>query len=240
MNTNTSSTIDSGRLNRDGINRLIQVVVTVIIYGVILFVSAGRLDWWQAWVFLSAYLLMVIWNSLILIRQDPDLINERGRMAENQKSWDKVLMLLYLLCGIGLLVVAGLDGGRYAWSQVSLGWIALGLAAMVMAYVVITRTMLANRFLSGVARIQDYDRGHQVVTGGPYRVVRHPMYISLMVLWIGSALLLGSWWALIPAGVIVVIFVTRTALEDRMLQEELPGYKEYTQQTRYRLLPGIW
>jgi protein-S-isoprenylcysteine O-methyltransferase Ste14 len=90
-----------------------------------------------------------------------------------------------------------------------------------------------------VARIQD-DRSHQVVTDGPYRVVRHPMYICMMVQWISTALLLGSWWALIPAVLIVIVFTIRTAFEDRMLQEELPGYKEYTQQTRYRLLPGIW
>jgi protein-S-isoprenylcysteine O-methyltransferase Ste14 len=96
-----------------------------------------------------------------------------------------------------------------------------------------------NRRLSTMVRIQD-DRGQQVVTNGPYRYVRHPMYVGTVLFAPGIPLLLGSWWALIPAGMIIVIFIIRTAMEDKTLMEELPGYAEYTKQVRYRLIPGIW
>jgi protein-S-isoprenylcysteine O-methyltransferase Ste14 len=99
--------------------------------------------------------------------------------------------------------------------------------------------MAVNPFLSTIVRIQD-DRGHFVVTSGPYRYVRHPMYAMILLMWPGIALELGSWWALIPAVVIAIVFVIRTTLEDRTLQAELPGYAAYGQQTRYRLLPGVW
>jgi protein-S-isoprenylcysteine O-methyltransferase Ste14 len=115
----------------------------------------------------------------------------------------------------------------------------MGVIGLVLAMAVTYWAMASNPFLSTIVRIQD-DRGHYVVTSGPYRYVRHPMYAAIFLMWPGIALELGSWWALIPAAVIVIVFVIRTALEDRMLQAELPGYVEYAQHTRYRLLPGVW
>ena len=110
---------------------------------------------------------------------------------------------------------------------------------MTLSYFLIYSTMRTNSFLSTVVRIQD-ERGHQVVSSGPYRYVRHPMYAGMPALWIGTSIFLGSWWALIPGVLIIILFIARTALEDKMLQQELPGYIEYAQKTRYRLLPGVW
>jgi protein-S-isoprenylcysteine O-methyltransferase Ste14 len=240
MNSNsTPPENQTGKFNRYGVRRLIQVFSSLILFGAVLFLAAGRLDWWPGWVYLGISLMTMLINMLVMWRKNIDLINERGRMAENQKGWDKVLMIFYLPLTFSVLLVGGLDNGRYGWSDVPPFLMVLGGVLIALTYLVITWTMQVNAFLSTVVRIQE-ERGHQVVTNGPYRAVRHPMYISMIVQWLSTALLLGSWWALIPAGIIGVIFIIRTALEDRMLQEELPGYREYTRQTRFRLVPGIW
>ena len=140
---------------------------------------------------------------------------------------------------IALLIVAGLDAGRYAWSAFPPALQLIGGAGLVLSGWTIWRVLAENTFASRYARIQD-DRGQTVVSSGPYRHVRHPMYAAIIVLMVCIALALGSWWAVIPAGLIGVLFVLRTALEDRMLHEELAGYREYVAQVRYRLVPGLW
>src|SRR5512143_893003 len=226
------------RLERSGINRIIQVFVLVLLMGLVLFLSAGRLDWPAAWIFLGFYVLVILTLGVWAMRKHPDVVNERGKL-ENIKSWDKALMIIYTVMLFVLLVVAGLDAGRFGWSVMPIALQVVGFAALAFAMAVTYWAMAINPFLSTVVRIQD-DRGHYVVTSGPYRYVRHPMYAMMFFMYFGIALELGSWWALIPAGVIVIVFVVRTALEDRTLQAELPGYAEYAQHVRYRLVPGIW
>lgn len=237
--TQLASHTSKPSLDRWGINRVVQIFVTVVVMATLLFLSAGRLDWTAAWVFIGLYVLALLTIGLWVIRKQPDLVNERGRIAENTKSWDKVLVLLYTVMITVLLVVAGLDAGRWNWSSMPLAIQALGVAGLVLGMAGSYWAMLANRFLSSTVRIQS-DRGHQVASGGPYRYVRHPMYVSMIILWPSISLLLGSWWALIPSVLIIVIFVIRTALEDKTLQAELPGYAEYAERVRYRLVPGIW
>ena len=227
------------RLERSGIGRLIQIFVSVLLMGLVLFLSAGRLDWPAAWVFLGSYVLVILTVGVWVTSKHPDVVNERGKIAHNAKSWDKVLMTIYSVILLVLLAVAGLDAGRYGWSAMPIALQIGGYLALLLAMALSYWAMAVNPFLSTVVRIQD-DRGHYVVTSGPYRYVRHPMYSAILVMWPGIALELGSWLALIPAVVIVIVFVIRTALEDRTLQAELPGYAEYAQRTRYRLVPGVW
>jgi protein-S-isoprenylcysteine O-methyltransferase Ste14 len=233
------SNVRKPRLERSGINRIIQVFVTVLVMGAVLFLSAGRLDWAAAWVFLGLYVLAILTLGVWAMRKNPDVINERGRIAKNTKAWDKVLMTIYTLMLLVLLVVAGLDAGRFGWSAMLVAVQVIGFVGSGLAVALTYWAMSTNPFLSTMVRIQD-DRGHRVVTSGPYRYVRHPMYAGTLVLWPCIPLALGSWWALIPGAVIAVIFVIRTALEDRTLQAELPGYAEYARHVRYRLLPGVW
>jgi protein-S-isoprenylcysteine O-methyltransferase Ste14 len=233
------SEAEKPRLERSGINRLIQIFVSIVVMGVVLFLSAGRLDWPAAWIFLGSYVLMVLTVGVWVARRHPDVVNERGKIARNAQSWDKVLMTIYTVMLLALLAVAGLDAGRFGWSVMPLALQVVGYIALLLAMSVTYWAMAVNPFLATIVRIQD-DRGHYVVTSGPYRYVRHPMYAMMFFMWPGVALELGSWWALVPAAVIVIVFVIRTALEDRMLQAELPGYAEYAQHTRYRLVPGIW
>ena len=234
----TPSSRDRPSLERSGIRRSVQVLGSVLIIGGLLFLSAGRLDWLWAWLFLAGWLVLLLASAVVMARS-PDLINERGRRADNIKGWDKVLMAVYSLVLFTTPVVAGLDAVRFGWSAMPLAWHVVGLVCFIPAAVMPLWAMSANAYLSTMVRIQD-DRGHQVVTTGPYRYVRHPMYVGTFFFALCIPLVLGSWWALIPGGLIVVIFVIRTALEDRTLREELPGYAEYAQRVRHRLLPGVW
>ena len=138
-----------------------------------------------------------------------------------------------------MLVIAGLDGGRFGWSSMPLPLAIAGLVTLVLAYAVIAWAMAANTFFSTTVRVQE-DRGQRVVSSGPYRLVRHPGYVGMILMYVGTPVMLGSWWALIPGGLNGVAFIVRTALEDRTLQEELDGYKEYAGRVPYRLLPGVW
>jgi protein-S-isoprenylcysteine O-methyltransferase Ste14 len=221
------------------LKRVVALFVVILIMDLLLFVPAGRLDWPEAWilsllygVFLLAY---AVWGTL----KAPDLLEERSRVAENVKVWDKVIMAIYTVLLLATLIFAGLDVGRSRWSHMPVALQVLGLVGIVLASGLIFWTILTNAYLSRMVRIQE-DRGHQVVTGGPYRYVRHPMYAGIILLFPCMVLFLGSWWALVTALLIAMLMVLRTALEDRALQAELPGYAEYAQRTRYRLLPGVW
>lgn len=234
----TQPDVHKPRLDRSGINRLIQVFISVLLMGLVLFLAAGRLDWPAAWIFLGCYVLAISTLGVWAIRRNPEVVNERGKM-EHMKSWDKTLMTLYTVMIFVVFGVAGLDAGRFGWSVMPSALQVIGLTALIFAMAVTYWAMATNPFLSTIVRIQD-DRGHYVVTTGPYRYVRHPMYTMILIMYPGIALELGSWWALIPAAVITIVFVIRAALEDRTLQAELPGYAEYARRVHYRLVPGVW
>ncbi len=220
------------------LKRIASLLLLLLIMDGLLFGAAGRLDWTGAWLLTGLYglllVFLVVWSSL----KAPGLMEERSRMAKNVKSWDKVLTSVYTVFLVALLVVAGLDA-RFHWSTMPLVLQALGILLLLFSGWVLWRIMSVNYYLSRYARIQD-DRGQQVVSEGPYRFVRHPMYATLTPFFLGMVLVLGAWWALLPAGLIFILYIFRTALEDRMLQEELPGYREYARKVRYRLFPGIW
>ena len=221
------------------LKRVVSVFVVILIMDLLLFVPAGTLDWLAAWILSALYagflLAYVVWGTL----SAPDLLRERSRVASNVKSWDKAIMAIYTALLLATLVLAGFDVGRTQRSLMPAALQALGLVGLVLSGGLIFWTIRSNAYLGRMVRIQE-DRGHRVVTGGPYRCVRHPMYAGLIVLFPSMTLFLGSWWALAPAGLIAVLMVIRTVLEDRMLQAELAGYAEYAQRTRYRLLPGVW
>ena len=229
---------DNGKLDtrKNLLKRLIQVIMQIVLFAVLLFVSAGRLVWYWAWIYLGTYIVIITINAFILPK---DLIEERGKSKENVKKWDRVIMTLNIFPALGLLVVAGLNC-RFGWSPKMDSWIqAVALVLMILGSVFFTWAMLSNHFFSTVVRIQ-FDRSHQVATGGPYNYIRHPGYVGFIVINLATPLILGSLWALIPGAIMAVLFIIRTALEDSTLQKELEGYKEYAQKVKYRLIPGIW
>jgi protein-S-isoprenylcysteine O-methyltransferase Ste14 len=155
------------------------------------------------------------------------------------KNWDKVILAVYTALLPMVFVLAGLDAGRFRWSEVPVAAQALAWVGLVLAAALILWTATANTYLSRQARIQE-ERGQEVVTAGPYRYVRHPMYAGILVLFLCLGPALASGYALIPGLAIDVLFIVRTAKEDGMLREELPGYEEYARRVRYRLIPGVW
>src|SRR6185295_16970749 len=170
---------------------------------------------------------------------DPDLLSERLNNGSRAPAWDRVLVRMYWVFLVALFATAALDAGRVQWSHVPVAVQVLAAVGMLTAFAIIWWCTASNHYLSSQSRIQT-ERGQRVVRDGPYRFVRHPMYTSIMALMPSMALLLGSWLAILPACVIGSLFVVRTLLEDRMLREQLPTYREYAQQVTRRLVPGIW
>jgi len=215
---------------------MLQVAITYLILAAILFIGSGRLNWTWAWAYLGVGLGILVINTIIL---PAELIAERGQPRENVKHWDRVLTRLAAFPTLGVPIVAGLDE-RWSWSPDQAAAVHLvGLMLLALGQGLFSWAMASNKYFSTAVRIQ-MERGHSVASGGPYRYVRHPGYTGYIVSFVGTSLALGSLWALIPAALVACLFVVRTALEDRTLQDELSGYGDYARRVRYRLLPGIW
>ncbi len=222
------------------IKRLRQIVRFVLLLWASLFVAAGRLDWPMAWALLGAYVISLLVGLAVILPRHAEVIAERGERMEDAKGWDKTLATVYvLLSTLGLMLAAGL-GQRLGGSRSISIWVEIAaLAAVPLAYGLIIWAMASNKHFEGLVRIQE-ERDHRVATGGPYRYVRHPGYVGMIGQSFSMSLALGSLWAVGVAGVATALLVLRTELEDKTLQEELDGYKEYARRVRYRLLPGIW
>ncbi|KAA3642936.1 MAG: isoprenylcysteine carboxylmethyltransferase family protein [Chloroflexi bacterium] len=235
--TQQATTVDKDLILRKGLRNVLGIV---LITGGSLFIPSGDLAWPQPWIILGLYALYYAFFIPWGLRNAPELLEERATslQKEDQKSWDGLILRLYFLLLIGLYLVAGLDH-RYSWTLLPDWALWLGFILIIPAYLLPLWALKNNPYASGVVRIQD-DRSQQVATSGPYQYVRHPMYTATLFFGLGAPLFLDSWWALLPGILMAALFVLRTALEDRTLQTELAGYKEFTQQTRYRLIPGIW
>ena len=230
MNKNNSDTKKNIR------KRMLQVFALLIFTSAILFLSADNFKWLWGWVYIIIYLCYILINASIL---PEELIAERGKSKDNVKNWDKILNRINIIPGLGLIVVSGLDQ-RFKWtSDLSIYFHVLGLVLYFAGSILFSWSMISNHFFSTLVRIQ-IDRDHKVATTGPYKLVRHPGYSGFILSSFGIPLILGSLWALIPAIVTGILFTIRTILEDRTLYLELEGYKEFSEKTRYRLIPGIW
>lgn len=227
------------KLKKTGFMYIIRLHVQLLILAVAYFTAAGRLNIGRAWLYFGIAAVSYIVSSSILIKCNPELINERAKERENTKSWDKVLLSLYLLIGLlGTHIVAGLDI-RFEWSSLDLMYMLPGTALYITAALFQVKTMLANKYFEATARIQS-DREQQVVKDGPYSIVRHPGYASVLLSFIAIPFMIGSLYAFICTAAVFIIMFIRTALEDTMLQNELPGYSQYAEEVKSRLIPGIW
>lgn len=221
---------------------VIRLFLTTIVMLGVLFLSAGRLRWWEGWAYTGMTLfILVLSRSLILLR-NPDMAKERAEAGKkgDVETWDKILVPLMAIYGpLASWIVAGLDE-RFGWTPDLPDSIQIiALCAIFLGAMVSTWAMVANRFFSSHVRIQT-DRGHTVVSAGPYSVVRHPGYAGGIFAWIATPVFFSSCWVVISAVAVIILTITRTAMEDRTLKEGLPGYGEYTERVHYRLLPGIY
>ncbi len=220
----------------------VGLIVTHLLMPVILLISGGDPGWWQAWLYSVLIVTAGIGSRIWAEKRHPGLLAERSKFgkAQDVKSWDKVLSpLMAVSMSFPLMIVAGLDH-RFGWSIAFSSWtIILGFVLIVIGYTFAGWALVENRFFSSVMRIQQ-DRAHVVCDSGPYRIVRHPGYAGNILALPGIVLALGSVWTIIPVVIALIIAVTRTVLEDKTLQEELPGYRDYTLRVRYRLIPGVF
>jgi protein-S-isoprenylcysteine O-methyltransferase Ste14 len=210
----------------------------VVLIGVLLFVAAGSLRWWQGWTYLGVAALAQIATTLLV---PSGLLAERTkRRHEGQQRWDRLLFTAVgQLFARVIPIVAGLDF-RFGWKPEIAVWAeVVALAFLVLGTALFIWSMRVNAFFSRLVRLQG-DRGHVVVSGGPYQYVRHPGYVALVVNMIAGPVLLGSVWATIAGAVAATLVIVRTALEDKLLHGELEGYAEYAGRVRWRLLPGLW
>ena len=221
----------------------LSFVVRMTLFAVALMWPAGTFLWWEAWVLVvlwSLYGLVVI-NDLL--HKDPALLAERLKLIplqKEQKGWDKALMLLFFIAGIGLYLLPGFDVMRYEWSEPLPLWSRVtAMLIHIPCFVLLWWIMRENTYLSQVVKV-DKERGHKVITTGPYAYVRHPLYTVAIILLFAVPIALGSRFSLIISLFLTLLLIVRTYLEDRTLHVELDGYREYAKRTTYRLIPGLW
>lgn len=213
------------------------VITALVVVGV--FALVGRWNWWRGWSLIGLLLLGRLISAPYLWRKNPELMKRRGEMGKGTKTWDLIVLTVFGFTLLAVPLVAALDV-RYGGSAMSPWFWLVGAALYALFVAVITWSMAVNPFFEKTVRIQR-DRNHQVIASGPYGIVRHPGYITIILgLVLAMPLLLGSWWAFVPALLSTLSLILRTALEDQTLQKELPGYEAYAQKVRYRMVPGIW
>jgi len=220
----------------------VRFVIYLLLVPAALFLSAGRLDWVMGWVVFGVMLCASLLSRALVARLNPDLLRERAAAGEREgvQPWDRWLVPAVALLGpAAMAVVAGLDQ-RQGWSA-ALPWTvaASGLGLLLLGDALSTWAMVSNPFFSAYVRIQS-DRGHVAVSRGPYRWLRHPGYAGAVLADFAVPLALGSLWAMVPAVATIALVALRTALEDRTLRALLPGYREYAQRVRFRLIPRVW
>ena len=221
------------------LRRAAQLLVLALVQAVVLVVSAGTLRWVTAWVYVGLYVGLIALAIVVIVPRHPEVVEERSRGRAGAVGWDRRVTTALGVASMSILAVAGMQH-RWSWPPPMPMWlVALGAVLIVCGYLLVVAAMAANPFFAQVVRIQA-ERGHVAMTGGPYRVVRHPGYAGMTLSALGSALLLGSVWALLPWVCYVALLVVRTTLEDRLLTEQLSGYVAYRRTTRYRLVPGLW
>lgn len=219
---------------------VISTTASLLILVLCLFLPAGTWAWSRGWLFLAVTAGASLVSTIYLRRVNPDVIAGRVNRHERPRRWDLLLGLFGLLpTMLAIPVVGGLDDGRFHWSHLPWWGCLAGYAVMLAGFVGLTWATSVNKFFEPSVRIQT-DRGHRVIDTGPYAMIRHPGYAAAFPLVLGMPLSLGSYWALISAVASYILLVVRTVLEDRTLQAELPGYREYAQRVGYRLIPGLW
>ena len=237
-----SKTVDQNVLNSASPKYWVESIITYLLIPLVLLIIGWDLGWWQGWFYSALIVIAGIGPRIWAEKRHPGLLAERGKLGKDQnvKSWDKVLApLMAVSLSFLLVIVAGLDH-HFGWSPVFPIWLnILGFILIVPGYTFAGWALAENRFFSTMVRIQT-DRGHMVCDSGPYRIVRHPGYAGNILALPGIVLALGSVWTIIPVIVALIIAVIRTALEDKTLQEELPGYRDYAHRMRYRLIPGVF
>jgi len=215
-----------------------QSLLFLFVLGALLFLPAGTFDYWEAWAFLAVFIACNLPITIWVAINDPQLLERRmraGPTAEKEKS-QKIIVTIAFLAFAGELLIPALDH-RFGWSDVPTFIVILGNALIVISYIGFYFVFRENTYGAATIRVEENQR---VISTGPYSIVRHPMYAAALILMLGIPLALGSWWGLLALVPGVPALVWRILDEERLLKRDLPGYAEYTQRMRFRLIPGLF
>jgi len=228
-------------LRRAGIKQLFLICLLLIIQMTIFFISAGHIRLLRPWIFFGASFAQYMVSTAVQYKLNPELLVQRlKRKREGSKRWDEILLRVSnLMVLIAVPAIAGLDIGRFHWSSLSIHFAVLGFMLYIISSILINWAMIVNPHFEPTVRIQK-DRTHQVITTGPYKIVRHPGYLAGILFTLSIPLIIGGVFTFIPAGIYFLLMIIRTLFEDRTLHRELNGYSEYAKRVRYRLFPWIW
>jgi protein-S-isoprenylcysteine O-methyltransferase Ste14 len=239
LSSSTDTSVKKHPFDRIGMKILIGILGFILLVALFLWI-AGGLDWFAGWLYIGLLTCGHSISALYLWRKNPEMLKSRAKIGKGTKTWDMIVLGIFGIAYLATVIVAALDAGRYQTSGMPFWLWPVGAIMYCFFLIVTTWAMAINPFFEKTVRIQ-HDRGHQVIDSGPYRIVRHPGYTATIIGFIfATPFLLGSWWAFVPAGIAGASLVLRTCLEDRTLRNELPGYDDYAQRVRYRLVPGIW
>jgi len=221
-------------------SELIKLVGSRLIIGIpalllILFLPAGTFAYWEAWVYLAILLIPMSIVMFYFLKKAPELLARRMKLKEKEVE-QKLIIKLAFIPFLLAFILPGIDK-RLGWSNVPITIIVVAEILVFIGYILFFLVLKENQFAS---RVIEVEKGQKVIQSGPYRLVRHPMYMGAILMYVASPLALGSYWAIIPAIFIIPIFIARILNEESVLTKELEGYSEYKLKTRYRLIPGIW
>ena len=220
---------------------VLQTSASLVAMGLVLFLSAGDWRWIEAWVYLAAMAVSSFAMGFWLLRRDPALLAARlsSPIQKDQRPWDRVFMAIAFLAFFAWMILMGFDAVRFAWSETSVWLEVLGLTLIALCMLICWRVFRVNTFAAPQVRMQGR-RNHGVVTDGPYRYVRHPMYAGALLYFLGVPLLLGSWCAFVLFPLVAIGLGARAVGEERMLRSKLTDYDIYMRRVRFRFIPYVW
>ena len=226
------------KLSKTGVIRrqiLVRLIMVFLILGIAFFLPARTLRYWEAWVYMGIIFSCVAGVITYFLKHDPDLLERRMKTKEKVKE-QKLLIKIGWILFLPAFLIPGFDK-FYGWSEITLIVIVVSDILVLAGYLIVVRVFKENSYAS---RVVEVDSSQKVISTGPYAVVRHPMYSGILMMYGFTPFALGSYWAFIGSGIICIIIIIRIFSEEKFLSENLEGYKEYLQKTRYRLIPGIW
>lgn len=218
---------------------LLSLVLLLAFMLAAMFWPAGTWDWPHGWRFMAVFWTATLIACAWLWVTNPELFRARRKIQKGTKGWDQALTVVIILAFAAVMPVSALDDGRYHWSALPEWAVILGYILFVVGFFGFSRAQSVNRFFEATVRIQA-DRGHEVISSGPYAAIRHPGYAFANLMTIGMPLAMGSLYGLIPSAVLLACILIRTLAEDATLKAELPGYAEYAQRVKQRWIPGVW